>query len=617
MGPAGKMTAPKFDLSSAETPTASVMTLRRLKLALVAAVIVPLVLLAAFAWGERRQLLHSAEGEALASVATLREHVLKTIETDELLLRQLDRRIQGMSWGEIRSSSDALSKDIGAMHAGMKQVSLMLLTDAEGQIWAGTPPHPKNGFASVNHMDVWTAQRDADQGTYFSSPYLGRVTGRVNFGISRRRSTQDGKFDGTIHIAFDASYLSTFWSEVIDGKDGAAVSLVRTDGEVLARFPAVEGLAPGPISPSSKLLTHLSAEPSGGVFRATSTFDGIDRIYAYARVGTHPLVVNYGLSVHSVLAPWRLHLLLLGGFGAVAAIALALAVLAAIREVRKSIDEQARRVAVEAVAQQGRRLELLGQLAAKSAHDFANILQAISAAATMIRRAAGVPERVRSLADRLDEDVERGASLTQNMLDVARPGGGAPNRPRNGTEAVIDLTDAITRVGDRLRRLLGDAYPLRLEIEPAETPTRLRDERSELELVIMNLAINARDAMPDGGEVVIQATAEQIGADAVGQRPEPGIAGLKPGLYVRLSVIDTGVGMPPDVAARAGELFFTTKSPDKGTGLGLAGARGFAERVAGRLTIESQVGRGTTVTLWLPCIAPSPVSLPAMAQPVG
>jgi len=596
---------------------ASVVTLRRLKIALLAAVVVPLLLLAAFAYDERRQLLLAAQDEALASVATLREQALKTIETDELLLRQVDRRIQGMNCDEIRASSEQLSNDIGAMHAGLTQVSLILLTDGEGRVWAGTPPHPKGGFASISHLDLWMAQRDADQGTYFSRPYVGRITGRVNFGISRRRTTPGGGFDGTIHVTCDSAYFSDFWSAFIGHKQDATISLLRSDGEVLARYPDPHGMPVSQIPKSSSLLTHLATQPLKGVYRTTSTIDGIERIYAYARVGNHPLVVGYGLSVHAVLAPWRLHILLLAGFGAIAAAAVAVSVLAAMRQVHRVMSEQARSAAIEAVAEQGRRLALLGQFAAESAHDFANILQAISAAATLMRRGATHPERVRSLADRLDEDVERGASLTRTMLDLVRSGGDIPTRSVPGSDAAVDLAEAMTRVGDRLRRLLGKSYKLRWEIEPSEDPVRLRDERSELELVIMNLAVNARDAMPNGGEVLIQATAEQVGSPVAGRQADRGVSGLNPGLYVRLSVIDRGVGMPPDVLARAGETFFTTKVNGRGTGLGLSNARRFAERAGGRLTIDSEVGRGTTVTLWLPAIPSEPVASSAELQPVG
>ena len=610
LGTTGRMAASRTEPDAPGVPTASIVTLRRLKISLFATCVVPMVLFALFAWDERAYLLRSAESEALANVAALREHALKTIETDELLLRQLDRRIQGMDWDQIRSSSDAVSAEIGVMHAGMKQVSFMVLSDPEGRVWAATPPHRTGGFVPTSNLDIWPAQRAADQGTFFSRPYVSKMTGRVNFDISRRRSVPDNRFDGTLHLGVDVSYFSTFWSEVTAGKEGATVALLRTDGEFLARVPDMGRPLPGLLLQSSALLRYLAAGSREGVFHVTSVIDGTDLVYAYARVGTHPLVVGYGLSEHAVLAPWRQHLLLFGGFGFVAAIATAMAVLAAIRQVHQVIDEQGRRAMIEAAAQNGQRLELLGRLAAESAHDFANILQAMSAAATLIRRSVANPERVRSLTDRLDEDVERGTSLTRTMLDVIRPGGGVLGCPSNQSDVVIELTGAMTRVGDRLRRLLGGAYRLRWEIDPPCVPARLRDDRSELELVIMNLVVNARDAMPDGGEVLIQATVEQIGDRKRRRRA----ADLRPGLYVRISVIDGGVGMTPEVLARAGELFFTTKSPDKGTGLGLSGARGFADRAGGRLTIESELGRGTTVTLWLPVIDPVQVDSPALVR---
>ena len=237
---AGKI-EPDFETTSAGT----LITLRRLKIALLASIIVPVLLFAAGASDERSQLLNAAENEAKANVAVLREHVLKTIETDELLIRDVDYHIQGKSWDEIRASAIEMSNGIGALHAGMPQVALMAVTDAQGLIQAGTPPHGTNERMSVAHQELWTAQRDADQGTFFSRAYVGRLTGRANFGISRRRTTPDGRFDGTIHVAVSASYFSDFWAEIIGGKKAASIALIRTDGEVLARFPALPGSPQG------------------------------------------------------------------------------------------------------------------------------------------------------------------------------------------------------------------------------------------------------------------------------------------------------------------------------------------------------------------------------------
>jgi signal transduction histidine kinase len=601
--------------SSVESPlSAQTIMLRRLKIALFGAVILPALLLIAGAWDERTQLLRAAEGDAVATVTALREHAFKAIESHELLIRELDSRIQDMNWEQIRASSAPLSAEIRAMHAGMPEVSAMAVTDADGRSWAGSGPPERDGIMSLAHREYWYAQREADQGTFVSRAYVGSLSGRQDFGISRRRTTRDGTFNGTIHVGVKASYFSDFWSEVTAGRTDVVVSLIRLDGQVLARLPTT-GTFPQAIEQGSPFMLHVEADPRGGVFRAVSTPDSTERIYAYSRVGNYPLVVGYGISVPSVIAPWRQHLVDLGGVGVLVTAALVLAVLATMRQVRRLIAEQSRRIAIEQAVQKGQRLELLGQLTAGIAHDFANILQSMGVVSTLLKRAAGQPERVRSLADRLGEDVERGASLTQRMLDLVRQNSGQGEKRHSGAKELIEPAEAMSRICEMLPRLLGSGYRLRSELA-AEWPACLQGDRSELELVVMNLAVNARDAMPNGGEIVIQAAPERIGGAPDGMLGKYTGPGLLPGLYVRISVVDSGVGMSPEVLAQAGVLFFTTKPQGQGTGLGLAGARSFAERAGGQLSIESKEGRGTTVTLWLPALTPLRTSEPRQVENV-
>ncbi len=610
------MPAPKAELSVKPTLAGAIITLRWLKAALLASILVPVLLFVASAWDERSQLLRGAENEARANVAVLREHVLKTIETDDLLLREIDHQIQGKSWDEIKSSAAALSADIGALHAGMPQVSLLAVTDADGLIQAGTPPHGTNQRMSIAHQELWSAQRDADQGTFFSRAYIGRQTGTLNFGISRRRSTPDGKFDGTIHVAVAATYFANFWSEFITGKENAAIALIRTDGEVLARFPETGRPLQIAARRLGGMLSRFAAEPQGGTYRITSLTDGVDRIFAYARIGNFPLVVRYGLSVHAVLAPLRLHLVVLGTFGAVAAGAVVLALLTVMRQVHQIIAEQNHRAEIEEAARKGQRMELLGQVSAGTAHDLANILQAMQMGATLIARRAGEPERVSLLARRLEEDAERGASLTRRLLDLVRRNHGVGAVGEIDPNGIINPAEAIAGVANLLSRILGSAHQLRSEVAAEEATTLIRANRTDFEVAVMNLAVNARDAMPDGGEVVIRAGSQQISHSDRGVSGRSGPPS-EPGLYIRVSVIDSGVGMTPDVLARAGERFFTTKPAGHGTGLGLAGAREFAESLGGKLSIETEVGRGTTVSLWLPAVTSSLTPKPKEAASVG
>ncbi|GAA0569957.1 ATP-binding protein [Craurococcus roseus] len=580
---------------------AAIRTLRRLRLALAASVAVPALLFAGAAWYDRAQLLRGLEDDARGAAAVLREHALKALETHELLVRQLDRRTQGMGWDEIRAASAALSAEMRAMHAGLPQVSALALTDAEGRQWAASLPLGPGGYVSVAHREFWSAQREADRGTFISRAYVGMTTQRSNFGISRRRTTSDGAFDGTVHVAVAASYFTGFWAEAARGQAGVAISLVRTDGEVLARFPEAAGALPRLPPQTSPLMLRLGQGLPGATYRSTSSIDGVERVFAYARAGDYPVVVGYGVPVASALAAWRQHLLALGAVCALAATALALAVLSAMRQARRLAAEQERRAAAEDTARQGQRLELLGQLAAGVAHDFANVAQAVQGGARLIEQNAGDPDRVRSLARMLDEAAGRGAALTRRMLDFARRDRGADGAGKDDAEPATDPAEAVSSVCQLLSRTLGAPHRLRCYMEAGGLPALVRGDRGELEAAVMNLAVNARDAMPGGGEVAVRAAPERVSGGAgraggAGRPPER----LAPGLYARVSVSDTGVGLSPEALARAGEPFFTTKPRGRGTGLGLAMARGFAERAGGALAIETALGRGTTVTLWLP-----------------
>ena len=257
------------------------------------------------------------------------------------------------------------------------------------------------------------------------------------------------------------------------------------------------------------------------------------------------------------------------------------------------MHKEPRSASPEEAAQESQRLELLGQLAAGVAHDFANILQAVQGVARLMERAADDPHRIRSLAQMLAETARRGNLLTDRMLGFARRGKAKSGRVGLGEteqDPTCDPAEVVSDVCQLLSNTFEAPHSLRCIIEKEGLPTMIRGDYGELEAALINLAFNARDAMPEGGEVTVRVAPERIASETVG---------LLHGLYARISVTDTGVGMSPDILERAGELFFTTKPAGRGTGLGLAGVRGFAERAGGILHIESQQGHGTVVTLLL------------------
>lgn len=235
----------------------------------------------------------------------------------------------------------------------------------------------------------------------------------------------------------------------------------------------------------------------------------------------------------------------------------------------------------EARLAQSAKMEALGQLAGGVAHDFNNVLQAIQGGiALAARRLARDPEGAKRLLELAADATQRGAAVTGRLLTFARRG--------KLETAPVDPGALLDDLAQMLRHTLGPAVALEVAAEPGLPP--LLADAGQLESVLVNLASNARDAMPPcGGRIRLSA------ARAAAPPPQ-----LPAGDYLRIAVADDGAGMPPEVLARATEPFFTTKPQGKGTGLGLAMARGFAEQSGGALSIESAPGQGTTVALLLP-----------------
>ncbi|CAH2600511.1 Histidine kinase [Rhodovastum atsumiense] len=249
-------------------------------------------------------------------------------------------------------------------------------------------------------------------------------------------------------------------------------------------------------------------------------------------------------------------------------------------------EERGQALAVsEARLAQASRMEALGRLAGGIAHDFNNILQAVQGGITLAsRRLTHEAPQIRRYLDLAASAAERGASVTGRLLTFAR-------RVELRSEPVPPAP-FLEGLAAFLGPVMGANVTLTLQVVPELPP--LFADRSQLEAVLVNLANNARDAMPAGGTLVISAEA----VDSPGSQDAP--PGLPPGCYLRLSVIDDGEGMSAEVLERVTEPFFTTKPKGQGTGLGLSMARGFAEQSGGGLSIRSAPGRGTTVSLWLP-----------------
>jgi PAS domain S-box-containing protein len=244
------------------------------------------------------------------------------------------------------------------------------------------------------------------------------------------------------------------------------------------------------------------------------------------------------------------------------------------------LGEIAQRERAEELLRQSQKMEMIGQLTGGIAHDFNNLLMAVLGNLELLRKNIPGDPRTERLIDGASQGAQRGAALTQRLLAFARKQD-LQVRPTD----IVALVKGMTAL---LERSIGSRVELFLDL-PESLPPALIDS-NQLELALLNLAVNARDAMPDGGSLSIKAEALST----------PSREGLRSGVYIRLSIADTGQGMSPETLAKATEPFFSTKDVGKGTGLGLSMVQGLAVQLEGALRLSSEEGKGTVAELLLP-----------------
>ncbi|MGA9011794.1 MAG: PAS domain S-box protein [Acetobacteraceae bacterium] len=238
---------------------------------------------------------------------------------------------------------------------------------------------------------------------------------------------------------------------------------------------------------------------------------------------------------------------------------------------------------------QSQKMEAMGQLTGGIAHDFNNLLAAILGSLELARKLVDPDTRLARLLDNAARGAQRGASLTKRMLAFARH--------QELNLQPVDLSALMRGMTDLLERSLGPTIGIEIQL-PSNLAAVVADA-NQLEMAVLNLAVNARDAMPEGGVLILTARMVNVSSDD---------EQLSPGSYICLSIIDNGSGMDEATRRRAVDPFFTTKGVGKGTGLGLSMVHGLAEQSGGRLVLKSKLGEGTTVEIWLPAAPKPPAS---------
>ncbi len=579
---------------------------------LAAAVLLPLVLFALAAWKSYGETLRQAQARVDRTARVLEEHALKVFETHRLVIQEINTRIRFVDWAREADRYD-LHLLLKQLQDDLQQVATITVMDSAGRMLESGriyPADPRVSFADRDYFQALAAT--AASQPVISRAYAGRTSGIAVFNLAARLKTKPGSaFEGVIAVSVDRAYFETFYQTVEPTLDHS-VDLVRSDGEILARFPPTNLQQ---LKPDSRFLHLLRQQPIAS-FTHVSTIDGVERLFAYRKVGMYPVFVRFGLSVDAALAPWRDTVLLYGIVAALASFALLGVSLLALRQTDRERlarrrwqetaaalqTEAAERGKVEEQLRQSQKMEALGRLTGGVAHDFNNLLTAVIGNLDLVRRRGShIGDRERDLVGNALEGAMRAANLIGRLLAFARQ---QPLQPTS-----LDANRLVAGMADLLQRSLGEMIRVNIVLGAELWPVKA--DPNQLESAILNLAVNARDAMPTGGQLTITTANDRIEPGQLAEGRE-----LAPGDYVTLSVADVGTGIPPELVSSIFEPFFTTKPIGKGTGLGLSQVYGFAKQSGGHVAVRSTVGEGSIFTLYLPRAASAEAAMPAaIAEP--
>ena len=561
--------------------TARESAIRLLQLMMIASVVLPAALFAYASWVSYRDMQAVTDERIGRSLDVMQEHALKVFQTIDRTFAEVNEILRGMSDEDIRVDQARLHERLARIVATMPQLYGILLVGADGRpLVASTLVAVPTGVF-FHDRDYFQAQVERDAGTYVSDMRSPRLPGITTdfFDLSRRLASPNGAFSGVIAVAVRPSYFEDFYS-LIGQTPGSFFSLVREDGSILARFPLAADRSQK-LSPSSGLRSAISQGSNQGLYTIDSEIDGISRRIGFRKLPGFPVYALAGVTGAAIRAEWLSHMRTYLFVGLPATLLVFIVLWVALRRTRRLYEEADRREVAEGALRQAQRLEAIGQLTGGVAHDFNNLLMIVSGSAHRLRRDIREEKQTR-LLDAITNAAQRGESLTRQLL--------AFSRRQTLQPSVIDLAKHLPELKDLLSRSLRGDIEIRVLVD--KHPCLVKVDPSEFELALLNLAVNARDAMPSGGTLTIS-------AKPIVLRGKPGEEGLS-GEFIAIRVADTGAGIPSDILPRVFEPFFTTKEVGKGTGLGLSQVYGFARQSGGAATIASAVRRGTVITMFLP-----------------
>jgi signal transduction histidine kinase/ActR/RegA family two-component response regulator len=561
---------------------------RALRLLTAAVIVVPVILFGTAAWVNYDGAFREARVRVDRAKDAIHEYALKAFESDELILDRIAEYIAGKAPSGLIGSEE-FHRYLRQFDGKPQLSAVGLIIPGQG-LAASNPvfPLPTIAVGPPNYLRV---DRGEKEPIYIGTAVPGTFTQAPQFSVVRLdRPTDQDAATGLIFVAAKLSDFAGYYRTIIDLKD-FLVTMIRSDGAVLARSPGDE-LVGKTLSSGSLFRQSIAREPKSGRYEGASELDGIERLFSYRQLGAYPVYVAVGLKRSAVIEGWAWLMAGHLAIGVPATICLYLLAWLALRRSRAADAALAdvnvhseRREIAEASLRHIQKMDIVGQLTGGIAHDFNNLLAVIIGNMELILRRPQDNARVVRVAKSALQAAERGERLIEQLLMFSRR--------RVMRPTTLDLNRVLTEFETLLRHAAGPSIHLRLKLDPALDRSNL--DRAQFEAAILNLVVNARDALPKGGQITIKTSNVFINGSYADEDSE-----ITPKPCVMVSVRDNGSGISSSVLPHVFEPFFTTKDVGKGSGLGLSQVYGFATESGGRASIDSQVGRGTTAKLYLP-----------------
>jgi two-component system NtrC family sensor kinase len=556
--------------------------LRSLRLMLVASVVLPLLLFCYVSWTSYHTAFERADERIKQALDLSAEQALRVFRSINVTFDSVEQITRGRTEQTIHINEAELSERLKQFVNALPDISSIWILNAQGDAIVSSLLFPIPPAANAPERAYLKGQLARDSNVHIGEALRIQLRDRLIVPVSKWRMDSSGTFSGYTEISVSPQAFERFY-EPLAKRTSASFALIREDGAVLARYPvpATSGIK---LDASTGFVQLVARSPEGGEYTSVSGIDQRERRFSARRLEGFPVYVTSSLETRDIVQGWLWtmagHLV----FGVPATIFFVVLILLAMRTTSELDAEAERREAAEASLRQSQKMEAVGQLTGGVAHDFNNLLTIILGNLELALRQA--PEgRPRTLLTRVHRAAERAAELTKRLLAFSR---NQPLDPRP-----IDANRLVADMSDLLGRTLGENISIETIRGGGLWPTEA--DRAELESALLNLAINARDAMQAGGKLTIE-----TGNASLDEAYCATADGVKPGQYVMIAISDTGVGMSRELIGKAFDPFFTTKPAGSGTGLGLSQVDGFVRQSGGHVRIYSEVGEGTTVKIYLP-----------------